>query len=149
MRISAIVQQDDAPWGISRLSLGTTSLAGQNLDPLSLTFPYFSDDSAGAGTDVYVLDTGILETHDEFEGRATFLATFGPGVEGQDVNGRKWESPFESFVSVIRYTVRIFAWLCCFLPCGEDGFAGPNNIRVYSAQNLIISSINLFFVYLC
>lgn len=90
MKISEVVQQNNAPWGISRVSTGSVSLAG--LDPLSLDFPYFADDSAGSGTDVYVLDTGVLTTHDEFEGRATFLATFGPGVPGQDVNGREYDS---------------------------------------------------------
>ncbi|KAG8772960.1 subtilisin-like serine protease [Serendipita sp. 397] len=85
MRISETVQQDNAPWGISRLSTGPVSLQGQ--DPLGLQFPYFSDSTAGAGTDVYILDTGIRTTHTEFGGRATFLQTFGPGVPGQDVNG--------------------------------------------------------------
>ena len=87
MRISATVQQDNAPWGVSRLSTGPVSLQG--LDPTALQFPYFSDSTAGAGTDVYVLDTGIRTTHSEFGGRATFLQTFGPGVPGQDVNGRE------------------------------------------------------------
>jgi cerevisin len=87
MKISAVVQQNNAPWGISRISTGTVSLQG--FDPLTLQFPYFSDDSAGAGTDIYVLDTGIRATHGEFEGRATFLETFGSGVPGQDINGRK------------------------------------------------------------
>ncbi|CCA70066.1 probable endopeptidase K [Serendipita indica DSM 11827] len=85
MRISETVQQDNAPWGVSRLSTGPVSLQG--LDPLALQFPYFSDSTGGAGTDVYVLDTGIRTTHSEFGGRATFLQTFGPGVPGQDING--------------------------------------------------------------
>lgn len=89
MSIYETVQHDDAPWGISRLSTGRISLAGN--DPLALQYPYFSDSSAGSGTDIYILDTGIRTSHSEFEGRATFLQTFGRGVPGQDVNGR--ESP--------------------------------------------------------
>ncbi|KIM29136.1 hypothetical protein M408DRAFT_16108 [Serendipita vermifera MAFF 305830] len=85
MTISATVQQNGAPWGISRLSTAQVSLAG--LDPLTLQYPYFADSTAGAGTDVYILDTGIRATHTQFEGRATFLQTFGPGVPGVDVNG--------------------------------------------------------------
>jgi len=86
MKISAIIQRNNAPWGISRVSTGQVSLRGR--DPLSLQFPFFADDSGGAGTDVYILDTGIRTTHEEFTGRATFLQSFGPGVPGQDINGR-------------------------------------------------------------
>ena len=72
------------------MSTGQVSLTG--LDPLALQFPYFSDSTAGAGTDVYVLDTGVRATHTEFGGRATFLQTFGPGVPGVDVNGREYRT---------------------------------------------------------
>lgn len=85
MSIYATVQQNNAPWGISRLSTGQVSLQGN--DPLALQYPYFSDSTAGNGTDIYILDTGIRTTHLEFEGRATFLDSFGPGVPGEDVNG--------------------------------------------------------------
>jgi len=86
MSVSEVVQQPTgAPWGLARVSSGPINLAG--LDPLGQNFPYFGDDSEGQGTDLYVLDTGIRETHVEFGGRATFLGTFGPGVPGQDLNG--------------------------------------------------------------
>ncbi|XP_006464047.1 serine proteinase 2 [Agaricus bisporus var. bisporus H97] len=75
--------QTNAPWGIARLS-STTRLSNQN--PSSLTFSYTFDDSAGAGVDIYVVDTGIFIEHTEFGGRATWGETFGPYADA-DGNG--------------------------------------------------------------
>lgn len=50
--ISATVTQSNAPWGLARLS---------NSRPGSTTYRY--DDSAGAGTCSYVIDTGIQADH--------------------------------------------------------------------------------------
>ncbi|CAG8566764.1 9743_t:CDS:2, partial [Acaulospora morrowiae] len=47
------------------------------------TFP----DSAGAGAEVYVVDTGVLVSHSEFEGRATFGGAFCSGCPNTDDNG--------------------------------------------------------------
>ncbi|CAJ2506316.1 Uu.00g004460.m01.CDS01 [Anthostomella pinea] len=60
--ISATVTQEDADWGLARLS---------NTEPGSTTYTY--DESAGEGTCAYIVDTGIDVTHPDFEGRATFL----------------------------------------------------------------------------
>lgn len=88
MKTLAVVTQTNAPWGIARIGLGATSLAGQN--PALLNFANtFDDAQVGAGTDVYIIDTGVRTTHVDFGGRATFLASFGAGVPGVDVNGRK------------------------------------------------------------
>ncbi|KAH4131424.1 hypothetical protein HBI18_031740 [Parastagonospora nodorum] len=59
---NAIVTQEDAPWGLSRISSNETN---------GTTYTY--DDTAGKGTCAYVVDTGIYIEHPEFEGRATFL----------------------------------------------------------------------------
>jgi cerevisin len=85
MHTTAIVQQTNAPWGIARLSTGKTSLTGNN--PVALNFKYTFDDSAGAGTQAFIVDTGCRVTHKDYGGRATFVASFGPGVPGQDING--------------------------------------------------------------
>jgi hypothetical protein len=50
--ISAVVSQTGAPYGLARLS---------NARPGSTTYSY--DDTAGAGTCSYVIDTGIEATH--------------------------------------------------------------------------------------
>ncbi|VUC30284.1 unnamed protein product [Clonostachys rosea] len=66
--------QQNAPWGISRLSSKTPGSTTYNYDP-----------SAGEGTCAYVLDTGIAVAHPEFEGRATWAANF--AGDGQKVDG--------------------------------------------------------------
>lgn len=63
--VNAFATQEGAPWGLARLS---------NTAPGSTTYTY--DDSAGEGSCVYIIDTGIEATHPEFEGRATFLRNF-------------------------------------------------------------------------
>ncbi|KAF7761567.1 hypothetical protein Agabi119p4_9559 [Agaricus bisporus var. burnettii] len=79
----AMTTQTNAPWGIARLS-STTKLKDQN--PNDLTFSYTFDASAGAGVDIYIIDTGIFIEHTEFGGRATWGATFGPYPDA-DGNG--------------------------------------------------------------
>jgi cerevisin len=84
MFTSDVLQQANAPWGLARLAQDGP-LADKN--PAQLNFPYTFDSTAGQGVDVYVVDTGIRTTHKDFGGRATFGASFGKGVAGQDLNG--------------------------------------------------------------
>ncbi|KAF5009012.1 hypothetical protein FDECE_4750 [Fusarium decemcellulare] len=65
--------QSNAPWGLARLS---------NKSPGSRTYTY--DDTAGEGVCAYVVDTGIQANHPEFEGRATFVATYVDGINTDD-----------------------------------------------------------------
>ncbi|KAL1925466.1 uncharacterized protein VTP21DRAFT_349 [Calcarisporiella thermophila] len=62
-----MVNQTDAPWGLVRIShrKRTDTRGGYVYDP-----------KAGAGTASYVIDTGIDLKHPEFEGRASWGATF-------------------------------------------------------------------------
>ncbi len=60
VKASALMMQNNAPNGLVRLS---HSQAGQK--------GYVFDDSAGENITAYVVDTGILTTHEEFQGRAT------------------------------------------------------------------------------
>lgn len=62
--------QEDAPWGLAR-----TSHAAKGADT------YVYDDSAGEGTCVYMIDTGINIDHPDFEGRAEFLYNFTDGKD--------------------------------------------------------------------
>jgi subtilisin family serine protease len=71
IRSLALTSQSNAPWGLGRISArsrGATS--------------YVYDDSAGAGTVSYILDTGIRTSHSEFEGRASFGANLIGGPSG-------------------------------------------------------------------
>lgn len=53
--------QTNATWGIDRID--------QRNRPLDSTYHYF--ENAGEGVDIYVIDTGILTTHNDFSGRAS------------------------------------------------------------------------------
>ncbi|KAH6908940.1 serine protease [Coprinopsis sp. MPI-PUGE-AT-0042] len=70
--VHAFATQTNAPWGIARLS--SRSALPQNPSALNFTFIY--DPSAGAGVDIYFLDTGVRVTHQEFGGRARGGAVF-------------------------------------------------------------------------
>jgi subtilisin family serine protease len=67
--------QSNATWGIDRID--------QRALPLSGTFTYFN---TGSGVRAYVIDTGILYSHVDFGGRASFgYDSF--GGNGADCNG--------------------------------------------------------------
>jgi cerevisin len=52
--------RSDAPWGISRLSQKGKE-TDQNADDLKFTYKY--DSKAGAGVDIYIIDSGINTDH--------------------------------------------------------------------------------------
>ncbi|EAU82190.1 serine protease [Coprinopsis cinerea okayama7 len=72
--------QSNAPWGLGRLNQAGR-LANQATGSLAFNFTY--DDSAGAGVDIYVLDTGVRVTHSQFGGRARWGTSFvGASTDG-------------------------------------------------------------------
>lgn len=75
--VYADATQSGAAWGLDRID--------QRELPLNGSFNYAND---GAGVSVYVLDTGIRLTHQEFGGRALFgYDAIGDGQNGNDCNG--------------------------------------------------------------
>ncbi|CAE6531840.1 unnamed protein product [Rhizoctonia solani] len=68
MRTTAV--QDNAPWGLQRISSNQPLPAGSKAN--ALAFSYTFNETAGQGVDVYVIDTGINTEHQSFEGRASF-----------------------------------------------------------------------------
>src|SRR5207249_221107 len=74
--VSVNTTQPNPPWGLDRVDQ-------RNL-PLNYTYTYTN---TGAGVNVYVIDTGIRPTHQEFGGRASIAADFvGDGQNGNDCN---------------------------------------------------------------
>ncbi|KAK9775386.1 putative Cuticle-degrading protease [Seiridium cardinale] len=74
--INTYVTQSSPPWGLGRISHQALS-----------TSQYVYDDSAGTGVCAYVIDTGILTTHNQFGGRATWLANYAGDGSNTDGNG--------------------------------------------------------------
>ena len=73
----AATTQSNAPWNLDRVDQ-------RNL-PLTSTFDY---SQAGAGAHIYILDTGIRVTHNEFGGRASVVFdALNDGQNGIDCNG--------------------------------------------------------------
>lgn len=74
---SYYVDQPNANWDLTRIS---------HRYPNSNT-SYTYDNTAAGGTYAYVLDTGILTSHQEFQGRAIWGANFIIGAPNTDDNG--------------------------------------------------------------
>jgi len=70
------VVQQDATWGLDRVSERQVALDGD-----------YQYEQTGKDVDAYIIDTGILTTHEEFEGRAIWGATFTGDSNDRDCNG--------------------------------------------------------------
>jgi serine protease len=68
--------QNDAIWGLNRISQNHPNLDGR----------YRFDTESGQGAEVFVIDTGIRVTHNEFEGRAIWGANY-VDTQNTDCNG--------------------------------------------------------------
>ncbi|KAK4169890.1 peptidase S8/S53 domain-containing protein [Cladorrhinum sp. PSN259] len=72
----AAVTQNSAPWNLGRISHKEKGSSD-----------YVYDSTAGVGARVYVIGTGVLITHTEFNGRASYGANFVPGSPNTDELG--------------------------------------------------------------
>lgn len=72
----ASVSQVATSWGLGRIS---------NVNAGNSTYTY--DNTAGANTCSYIIDTGIFTAHPDFEGRAKFLANFAGDGSNNDGHG--------------------------------------------------------------
>ncbi|KAG5957555.1 hypothetical protein E4U58_005862 [Claviceps cyperi] len=76
MHTSGIISQANAPLGLQRLSQKVRAAKGKG--------SYVFDESAGEGIMVYVVDTGVRISHEDFQGRASYGANFvDGGPDGQ------------------------------------------------------------------
>uniref|UniRef100_A0A0B7K6I1 Peptidase S8/S53 domain-containing protein n=1 Tax=Bionectria ochroleuca TaxID=29856 RepID=A0A0B7K6I1_BIOOC len=108
VKISAT--QPNAPWGLARISnSGTNSTT-------STTYTY--DDTAGAGTCAYIVDTGIDTEHEDFEGRATWAENF---VDSSNTDGQGHGSHVAGTVGGAKYGVAKKTSLFAVKVLGNDG----------------------------
>ncbi|CAI6090151.1 unnamed protein product [Clonostachys chloroleuca] len=119
--------QQNAPWGISRLSSKTPGSTTYNYDP-----------SAGEGTCVYVLDTGIAIAHPEFEGRATWAANF--AGDGQKVDGVGHGTHCAGTIGSKTYGVAKKTQLFAVKVLGNDG-SGTNS-GVLAGMEWVVKNAN-------
>ncbi|KAG0252056.1 hypothetical protein BGZ95_006725, partial [Linnemannia exigua] len=77
--VNALASQPNPPatWGLVRISQHAKDL----------TKPYYYNNLAGTGVTAYIIDTGILASHVEFQGRASNGANFVSGSPNTDENG--------------------------------------------------------------
>src|SRR5688500_3477569 len=71
-----MITQYNAPWGLARVSHRAQNQRN-----------YYYSDSAGKDIFVYVVDTGIRLTHDDFNGRAIWGANFISSSPDSDQDG--------------------------------------------------------------
>ncbi|KAI9595170.1 putative alkaline serine protease [Syncephalis fuscata] len=70
-------QASPPSWGLTRVSERV----------LDLTKPFVYPDTAGEGVDIWIVDTGVQESHADFEGRAKLIKSFVTGEANADLNG--------------------------------------------------------------
>lgn len=133
----AYAVQTDPVWGLDRVDQESSSLDGL----------YYYKDSAGAGVDMYTLDTGIRFTHVDFEGRAkNFFTAFGD--DGVDRNGHG--THVSSTMAGVQYGVAKKANLFGGKVLGDNGsgaydgvIAGVNAVNAASSTRTKVANMSL------
>jgi subtilisin family serine protease len=121
-KVYASATQENAPWGLARIS---------SSEPGSTTYTY--DESAGSGTCSYILDTGIDVEHEDFGGRATWAANFADSNDG-DVQGHG--SHVAGTVGGSTYGVAKETTLLAVKVLGDDG--SGTNAGVIAGMEFVI-----------
>ncbi|KXN65022.1 subtilisin-like protein, partial [Conidiobolus coronatus NRRL 28638] len=111
--------QDDAPWGLARVS--------QRPELGPSPFAYHYDENAGEGVNVYVVDTGINNNHQEFTGRFTWgVTTASNSTSDNDNHGHG--SHCAGTIGGTTYGVAKKAHLVAVKVMGDDGSGATSDI---------------------
>ncbi|KAJ3574012.1 hypothetical protein NPX13_g4502 [Xylaria arbuscula] len=135
----SLVQQTGATWGlgtISHRSKGSTN--------------YIYDNSAGAGTFAYIVDTGLLTTHTQFGGRGSYgyNAVGGQNVDsnghGTHVAGTLGGATYGVAKAATIISVKVFSGSSSSTSIILDGFNwAVNDIRTKGRQSKSVISMSL------
>jgi subtilisin family serine protease len=120
-----LLSQRDAPWGIARISHQQPSQDNR-------TSTYLYDSSAGEGVTVYIIDTGVNLSHEEFEGRATF-GTNTAGDGSSDDDGQGHGTHVAGTVAGKTFGVAKKADIVAVKVLGDDG-SGTNSAVIEGVQ---------------
>ena len=90
MEVSVDWRQNNAPWGLARLSSSAQDRIPEVPDPRAFDYQYDFYQTAGIGTDAFIIDTGCRVSHIDFEGRAS---CFPLGSDCTDISGREYPCP--------------------------------------------------------
>jgi cerevisin len=71
---TAYDSRSNAPWGLERIST-TSTLSDSRPTAMDYTYTY-TDRNLGAGSDIYIVDTGIYTAHNIFGGRAQMIWSY-------------------------------------------------------------------------
>ncbi|KAI1114530.1 protease [Nemania sp. NC0429] len=127
VQASSLVAQINAPPGLIRIS---HAQAGEE--------SYVFDTSAGEGITAYVVDTGILTTHQEFQGRATIGFNAIEGSPDTDENGHG--SHVSGTIGGATFGVAKNVKLVGIKVLDKDG--GGTNADVLDGLNFVESDVN-------
>ncbi|KAG7137150.1 Alkaline protease 1 like protein [Verticillium longisporum] len=130
----ATAVQSNAPWGLARISQrGRVAPAGP--------WEYKYDANAGAGTVAYILDTGIRDTHDEFEGRASKGPTFSQGRPASDEDRDGHGTHVAGTIGGKTYGVAKKAELVGVKVFNDDPQPGATNADIIRALEWVVDQV--------
>ncbi|KAH8906668.1 subtilisin-like proteinase Mp1 [Coniochaeta sp. PMI_546] len=137
---TALTTESNAPWG-----LGSISHTAPNFTD------YIYDETAGAGTYAYVIDTGINAAHVEFEGRASLGYNAYPDSEFVDRQGHGTHTAgtigsraYGVAKKANLISVKVFDWSGSTTEIVMDGFAwAVNNITASNRSAVSVVSMSL------
>ncbi|KAK0629531.1 peptidase S8/S53 domain-containing protein [Bombardia bombarda] len=112
--IQATVSQPNAPWNLARISSRTRG---------ATTYRY--DDSAGVGSCIYIIDTGIYTAHPEFGGRAVWGSNF---ADTSNTDGNGHGTAVAGVAGAITYGVAKRATLIAVKVLDASGSGTTSNV---------------------
>ncbi|XP_070545650.1 extracellular serine proteinase-like [Ptychodera flava] len=104
----------DVPWGLDRIDQSDLPLDNVFESPLG----------DGHGVKIFVVDTGILFSHNEFEGRASnFVDLLNDGKEGEDCHGHGTHCAGTIGGKTVGVAPGVTLFGCRVLDCNAEGYS--------------------------